>query len=295
MKITVTGSTGNISKPLAAQLVKAGHQVKVISSNGANQPAIEASGAEALIGSVDDVDFLTRAFSGADLIYTMVPNNFAASDYRAYIRGIGHNYAEAIAKSGVKNVVNLSSIGADQTGGTGPIAGIHDVENILNELADVNVRHVRAAYFFTNYYNDIALIKHMNILGANYGPDTQMLLVQPEDIADAIAQEIEHGFTGKSYRYIVGDEITAGQAAQILGKAVGKPDLQWVTFTDEEALNGMLQAGLPAEISRNYVEMGVALRNGLLRADYQKTNGLVTGKRKLQDFAAQFASKYNEA
>lgn len=295
MKITVTGSTGNISKPLTAQLVKAGHQVKVISSNSANQATIEALGAEALIGSIDDIDFLTTAFSGADLIYTMVPNNFAASDYRAYIAGIGRNYAEAIVKSGVKKVVNLSSIGADQTGGTGPIAGLQDVENTLNELADVAVRHLRAAYFFTNYYNDIPLIKHMNTLGANYGPETPMLLVQPEDIADAIAHEIEQGFSGKSYRYVVGDAITAAQAAQILGTAVGKPDLQWTTFTDEQALNGMLQAGLPAEISRNYVEMGVALRNGLLSADYEKTNAQVTGKRRLTDFASQFADKYNQA
>jgi uncharacterized protein YbjT (DUF2867 family) len=33
MKIIVTGSTGNISKPLAQTLVAAGHNVTVISSN----------------------------------------------------------------------------------------------------------------------------------------------------------------------------------------------------------------------------------------------------------------------
>jgi uncharacterized protein YbjT (DUF2867 family) len=295
MKITVTGSIGNISKPLTAQLVKAGHEVKVISSNAANKAAIAELGAEALIGSIDDIDFLADAFKGADFIYTMVPNNFAASDYRAYIAEIGRNYASAIEKSSVKQVVNLSSIGADQTGGTGPIAGLHDVENTLNQLVDVNVRHVRAAYFFTNYYNDIPLIKHLNTIGANYGPDTKMLLVQPEDIADAIAHEIEQGFTGKSYRYVVGEDITAAQAGQVLGEAVGKPALQWTEFTDEQALDGMLQAGLPAEISRNYVEMGVALRTGLLRADYEKTNGQITGKRSLKDFGAQFAAKFNQA
>lgn len=295
MKITVTGSTGNISKPLTAQLVKAGHAVKVVSSNSANKAAIAALGAEALIGSIDDIDFLVAAFSGADLIYTMVPNNFAATDYRAYIGGIGHKYASAIAKSGVKQVINLSSIGADNTGGTGPIAGLHDVENTLNELKDVAVRHIRAAYFFTNYYNDISMIKHLNTIGANYGADTKMLLVQPEDIADAIAHEIEQGFTGKSYRYVVGDDTTAAQAAQTLGAAIGKPYLQWTEFTDEQALKGMLQAGLPTEISRNYVEMGVALRTGLLRADYEKTNGQVSGTRRLKDFGPQFAEKFNQA
>jgi hypothetical protein len=72
--------------------------------------------------------FLTNAFKGADAIYTMVPNNFGATNYRQYIGGIGKNYADAIQAAGVTKVVNLSSIGAHIDGGTGPISGIHDVE-----------------------------------------------------------------------------------------------------------------------------------------------------------------------
>jgi 3-hydroxyisobutyrate dehydrogenase-like beta-hydroxyacid dehydrogenase len=45
MKITVTGSLGNISKPLATQLVKAGHQVTVVSSSPDKAEAIKALGA----------------------------------------------------------------------------------------------------------------------------------------------------------------------------------------------------------------------------------------------------------
>jgi nucleoside-diphosphate-sugar epimerase len=114
MKITITGSLGNISKPLARELVQKGHSVTVISSKSEKQKDIEALGATAAIGSIEDVKFLTATFTGADAVYCMVPpaNLFDHNlDLMADWRGIGNNYAQAIQRSGVKRVVHLSSIG----------------------------------------------------------------------------------------------------------------------------------------------------------------------------------------
>ena len=47
MKVIVTGSLGNIGKPLATELVQKGHQVTVISRNTEKQKEIEALGARA--------------------------------------------------------------------------------------------------------------------------------------------------------------------------------------------------------------------------------------------------------
>lgn len=73
MKITLTGSLGHISRPLTAILVQQGHQVTVISSKADRAAAITQFGAIPAIGSVEDADFLTSAFTGADAVYTMVP------------------------------------------------------------------------------------------------------------------------------------------------------------------------------------------------------------------------------
>ena len=83
MKIVLTGSLGNIS-PLAIALVQQGHAVTVISSKPDKQPEIEALGATAAIGKVEDVDFLAATFTGADAAYLMVPPHFAVVDSRAY-------------------------------------------------------------------------------------------------------------------------------------------------------------------------------------------------------------------
>lgn len=53
MKIIVTGSLGNISKPLTENLVQKGHQVTVISSNADKQKEIEVLGAAAAIGKIE--------------------------------------------------------------------------------------------------------------------------------------------------------------------------------------------------------------------------------------------------
>jgi uncharacterized protein YbjT (DUF2867 family) len=280
MNFTITGSLGNISKPLAETLIAAGHQVTIISSNPDKQQAIEELGATAAIGSVD-------------AIYTMVPPNIGAPNIRGFISQTGEKIVEAIKVSGVKKVVNLSSIGAHLDGGTGPIAGIHDVEKSFSKLDGVAVKHLRPGYFYNNFFGSIDMIKHGGILGANYGADTPLVLVHPNDIAAVAAEELQQKFTGQSVRYIASDERSAADVAKVLGSAVGKPALPWVEFNDEDALNGMLQAGLPEPMAKAYVEMGDATRSGKLYEHYFNNKPSSFGKTKLEDFAVEFAKVFN--
>jgi uncharacterized protein YbjT (DUF2867 family) len=292
MKITVMGSLGNISKPLTEKLIASGHEVTVISSTQERVTEIEALGAKAAIGSIEDATFLTGVFTGQDAVYTMVPPNFGAANIRQFIASVGRVYAKAIAASGVKKVVNLSSIGAHLDGGTGPIAGLYDVENTFADLAEVAVKHLRPGYFYVNFYGNIGMIKHAGILGSNYGAETPVVLVHPNDIAAAAAEELEDSSTGHSVRYVVSDESTAGEVANVLGAAIGKPELPWIEFNNEDALNGMQQAGLPEVMAKAYVEMGDATRSGILYNHYFQNKPETYGKFKLNDFAKEFAAAY---
>ena len=296
MKFVVTGSLGNISKPLAEKLVAAGHDVIVISSKADKTAQIEALGAKAAIGSVDDVTFLTKTFTGVDAVYTMVPPNFGAANWKKYIAGIGENYAEAIHASGVKNVVNLSSMGAHMPEGCGPVSGLFFVEKALNALEGVHVKHLRPGFFYPNFLANVGMVKHMGIIGGNYGENATLVIVHPEDIAEVAAEELQAlSFKGKSIRYIASDEKTTNEVASILGKAIGKPELPWVNFKDEETLGGMLQAGVPEEIAKNYAEMGAAMRSGEMDSDYLKNKPSVFGKTKFEAFAPVFAAVYAQS
>ena len=295
MKYAITGSLGHISKPIVNALIKAGHEVTVITSTPNRIKEIESLGAKAAVGSVEDKAFLTKAFSGANVVYTMVPPKYDAQDWKAYIGQIGQHYAQAIKNNNIKYVVNLSSIGAHMAEGCGPVSGLHRAEDALNTLTDVNIKHLRPAYFYNNLLNNINLIKNIGIIGGNFGmSEKKFTLVDTSDIAAvAIQALLNTDFTGHSVQYIASDEVSTDEIATAIGKAINKPDLKWVIFTDEQALQGALQAGFPEEAAKNYAEMGHAIQTGEMGEDYWKHRPASLGKVKLADFAKTFAVAYN--
>jgi len=292
MKIIISGSLGNIGKPLTEKLIASGHHITVISSNADRKAEIETLGAIAAIGSVSDAEFLAATFVGADALFAMTPPNLGGSNIIANTVNAGKAFASAINKAGVKRVVMLSSIGADQEKGTGPIAGLHQIEKIYNELENANVTFLRAGFFFTNLYNDVPMIKGAGIIGANYTADTKMPLVHPKDIALAAAEELQKETTGKNIRYIISDVRTPDEIAKTLGTEIGKTDLNWIEFSDEQSLQGMTQAGLPEEIAALYTEMGSGLRNGKISHHFLSNVFSVDGKITLEDFAKEFGERF---
>jgi hypothetical protein len=55
----------------------------------------------------------------------------------------------------------------------------------------------------------------------------------------------------------------------------------------------MLQAGLPEEIAKNYVEMGAALRSGKMAEKLNRAGYPELCKTKIEEFANVFAAVYN--
>jgi uncharacterized protein YbjT (DUF2867 family) len=233
---------------------------------------------------------------GADAVYLMIPPNWTLTGgWLEYQKKVVHNYINAIKTNGVKNVILLSSVGAHMRKGSGPVDGLGYAEEKLMELKDVNVKMLRPSYFFYNLFGMAGMIKHMNILGSNFGgTEEKLVLVHTGDIADVVSEELLGlKFKGHTVRYIASDERHPKEIAEVLSKAVGKPGTPWVEFTDDQALQGMLQNNLPKAIAEGYVELGVALRNGKAQEDYWKNKPAQLGKVKLEDFAKEFVGVYN--
>lgn len=294
MNYVITGSIGNISKPITEQLVKNGHQVSVISSKPENAPAIKALNAVPLIGSVEDANFINKSFEGADAAYLMIPPNYTTANFFLYQQNVADNYVAAIKKHNIKNVVQLSSIGAHLRKGTGPIDGLGYLEEQLELLPTVNVLFLRPSYFFNNLYSQAALVKKVGIFGANHGGEEKMVLADTNDIA-AIAAEalLNLNFLGHTIRYIASDERTTNEIAKLLGDAIGKQGIPWVVFSDDQSLQGMLDGGLTPTMAESYTQMGKSMHDGFLQEDYWKHRP-VLGKLKMEEFAKRFAVVYNQ-
>jgi uncharacterized protein YbjT (DUF2867 family) len=298
MKITLTGSLGNISRPLAIELVKKGHAVTVISSQPERQKEIEAIGAKAVIGTMQDADFLSSAFKGADVVYAMesLGHHFRFDqnlDVKAAIINIAKSYKQAIEQSGVKHVVHLSSIGAHMEKGNGMLAFHYEAEKIFNELPpDVSIKFMRPVGFYYNMLQFIPVIKSQGAIIQNYGGDEKEPWVSPVDIAMVIAGEMETPFSGRTIRYIASEELSPNEVAAILGNAIGKPDLKWTVIPDEQLLKGLIATGMNPNTAKGLIEMNASRRGGVLYEDYFRHRPVLS-KTKLKDYAKEFAAAYN--
>lgn len=299
MNIIITGSLGNISKPLTQQLVQKGHSVTVISSDPQKQKDIEALGAKAAIGTMQDISFLTHTFKGADAVYlmeaishsSMFNSNFNIIE--AYSQ-IARNYKQAVEKSGVKKVIHLSSIGAHTTEGNGVLSMHYYAEQIFNQLPnDISIKFMRPVGFYSNLFRYIQTIKTQGAIISNYGGDKKEPWVSPFDIATIIAEEMEKTFDGRTIRYIASEENSPNEIANVLGEAIGNSNLKWITIPDDQLLSGMISSGMNIQIAKGFVEMQAAQGNGSLYKDYYK-NEPALGKVKLKDFAKEFAAIYNK-
>ena len=300
MKIVLTGSLGNIGKPLAEELIRKEHDLTIVSSKAARREAIEALGAKAAIGTIQDPDFLTATFKEADIVYLMeawegIGNIFDKNaDFVAAFKTVGNNYKHAVENSGVKKIVHLSSIGAHTNEGIGSLYLHNTVENILNQLPEsVAIKFMRPVGFYTNLYRYIASIKSQSAIIQSYGGDQKEFWVSPLDIAAVIAREMEEPFKERSVHYLASDEVSPNEIAKALGEAIGMPDLKWQVIPPEQMLQQMLDAGMNEWIAKGMVEMQAAQQSGSLYEDYYR-NKPALGKVKLADFAKEFALNYHK-
>lgn len=297
MKIVVTGSLGHISKPLTQALVQKGHKVTVISRDAEKKKAIEALGAQPAIGTVEDVEFLTATFAGADVVYCMIaPESFFDPQYdlMASVDRIANSYAQAIQQSGVKHMVHLSSIGAHMNQKNGILLFHYHAEQIFKALpSDIIVKTVRPVAFYYNLLAFIPSIKHTGFMASNYGAGDMVPWVSPKDIAAVLTDEITEPFVERNMRYIASDEPSCQDIAAVLGVAIGKPDLKWNVIPNEQMESILIGAGMNTAIAKGLVEMNAAMHSGELFEDYHR-NKPVLGKVKIQDFAKDFAEAFHQ-
>ena len=264
----ITGATGNTGSVVANHLFTRGQKVRAIGRDINRLQPLVARGAEPFTADLTDATRLAEAFSGAQAVYAMIPPSMASEDYRAYQRRVGEAIATALEKSGVKFVVSLSSFGADKPHKTGPVAGLYDFEQRLNRILGINVLHLRAGYFMEN---TLAQARIIPTVGAASGPlraDLKLPMIATRDIGAFAAEAISRlDFTGQQTRELLGQrDITMAEAATIIGKAIGKPELKYIQASDEQLRPALIQMGMSRNVADLILEMSAALNSGHMRA-----------------------------
>jgi uncharacterized protein YbjT (DUF2867 family) len=282
--ITVMGATGNTGKKITEALLKTGEKVRALGRSEEKLAELKKAGAEVLAGDTNDATFLTKAFRGADAVYTLLPTDPRAPDFRAEQDRQGEAVVKAIRESGVRYLVALSSVGADLSEATGVIAGLHAQEERLKKIKGINVLLLRPVSFFENFYASLALIKQEGINGDSVEADLAIPMVATRDIADAAAKALKaRDWKGVVVRELLGPrDLSYAEATRIIGEKIGKPDLKYVQLSYTDEANALVQAGFSQSFANLYVEMTRGFNEGTVKPRRTAENTTTT---RFEDFA----------
>jgi hypothetical protein len=86
-------------------------------------------------------------------------------------------------------------------------------------------------------------------------------------------------------------DLSHNEVTKILGAAIGKPDLQYVTFPYEQAEQAMAQM-MSADYAHRLAQMAKDMNEGEMLKDYKRTkeNSSPTS---IEEFAQWFAAAFN--
>ena len=264
----ITGARGNTGSAVAETLLPRGAKVRVIGRDANKLARFVQRGAEAFAADLSDPAAVAKAFDGAQAVYAMLPPNPASPDVRAYQEKVSDALAAALKKTSVTHAVVLSSIGADKSEKTGPVVGLHNLEQKLNGIAGLNALYLRAGYFMENLLPQVGIIRNF---GTALGPvraNRRLPMIATRDIGAAAAESLlKRDFTGKQTRELLGQrDLDYNEAASVIGKAIGRPDLTYRQAPPDQVKPALLQLGMSANMADLLLEMVEALNSGHMAA-----------------------------
>ncbi|MFB8277711.1 NmrA family NAD(P)-binding protein [Nocardia colli] len=283
----VTGATGRTGRVVVEELLRAGRTVRAIGRNRAGLASLEAVGAQAFTAEPADRAALADAFAGAEGVYVMVQPNYIpdSPDFLAHQRGIADAMTTALSIAGVGRVVTLSSWGADKPTGTGPVAGLHYLEQRINTL-DAVVTHLRAGYFMENLLGQIENIR-AGVVAAPFDPDIAMPFINTADIGRAAAHSLLTPTSASDVLELHGErDLSMADVTEVIGRIADLPELRYVQQSIDEFAATQRRAGVSENVTGLMVEVAHAI-NSRHTATLQARSPRTTTPTSIETFVAE--------
>ena len=290
----ITGASGNTGRVAAEKLLATGAKVRVLGRDTKKLERLAKKGAEPFVADMTDAASVKRAFAGGRAAHVLIPPNISAADVRGYQELVTDNIAAAIRENGLSYATVVSSTGADQTYGTGPVVGLHNLEKKLSAIDGLNVVSLRCGYFMENTLPQVGIIQSMGFAAGPLREDVAVPMIATRDIGNVSAELLSKlDFTSKQTRELLGPRhIAYSEAAKILGAAIGKPDLTYRQVPNSVLKPAMVQMGMSANFVDLMLEMFEALNTGHMKSQEPRSPQNTTPTT-LESFAAEvFAPAY---
>lgn len=256
----VIGPTGNTGSVVARELRQGGAQVRAIVRSDERGKEIAGNGYELAVADLRNADALTAALRGVSGLYAMLPPAGEDDDLLATNRPMADALAQAIARANVPHVVLLSSVGAEQTSGTGPIASNHYLERVLSPAAKA-LTALRPPYFMDNWSEALGTLAEGKLYTL-LPTELAIPMIATEDIGRIAATCLLEGPRGREVIALEGPaSYSAADVARALSSITGQP-IDPVYVPNEAVVPTLTAAGLGPRTAELYREMYQAIAQG---------------------------------
>ncbi len=267
MRIAVTTPNGHVGSAVADFLLDFGGniQVRLLGRRADKLTSSIQRGAESVIGSQDDADYLCRATQGVNALFWATPPGYGSDNVRAFQNRVAAAGAKAIETNQIPRVVNLSSIGADLESGTGPIGGLHDVEGLLNQTA-CHIVHLRPGFFFENLLWQVDSMRKWGRISLPISASTRYPMLAARDIGRVAAVRLTStGWSGQIVQELHGPvDLSFREVAEILSEALGRK-IVYIKCGREEMRDMMLKNAMSENAADVMLELYEAVETGRIR------------------------------
>ncbi len=220
----IAGVSGHVGSVVAQTLLDQRKPVRVIVRDAAKGEAWKAKGAEVAIASIDDEAAMTKALTGVAGAFLLLPPDVTTKkplEDNARRTGV---LARAAKAAKLPHIVLLSSIGAQQPDGTGPIRALHRAEIEL-AASGAALTCVRAASFYENWGMALGALAQ-GVLPTFIPAGLAYPQVAAKDIGKVVAAALVEGPARGAPQIIelAGPrDYSANDAAATLSTITGKP------------------------------------------------------------------------
>lgn len=162
--------------------------------------------------------------------------------------------------------VMLSSVGADKPDRTGPVLGLRNLEQKLEQIAGLNALFLRAGYFLENILPQVGVIKSFgNMVGPLKG-DLPLPMIAARDVGASAAQALmELNFHGKRAQELLGArDLSYAETAKIVGAGIGRPGLRYRQMPGMLLKPALQRIGMSSSMVNLLLEMSDALNSGYM-------------------------------
>lgn len=251
--ILVTGATGTAGSQVVRALMERQRSVRVFVRDPEKARRLFADGVDLAQGDFGDAQSLRAALDGVEDVFLSGADDPRRVEWET-------DAIDAAVAAGVRRIVKLSSIEAEP----GAPVAFWDWHGRIEEhlrASGVAAVVVRSSFFMSNLLAAAGQVALQGRLSAPAG-QARIAMVDPRDVAAAVAAVLASaGHDGQTYVLTGPEAVTHGEVAGQLSDATGR-HVEFIDVSDEDAANGMVEAGMPSFVAQQICAIFAHARTG---------------------------------